>query len=52
MGWEVEVQAFRRRVRTGAWSLDDVEVNGADFNYGNPRRAAHPVNGVTWGASR
>jgi formylglycine-generating enzyme len=52
METEVDVRSFTACVRAGACRLQDVQTLGGYFNYGQPLRVDHPVNGVNWaGAS-
>ncbi|MGB0591898.1 MAG: SUMF1/EgtB/PvdO family nonheme iron enzyme [Myxococcota bacterium] len=53
METEVDVRSYTACVRAGGCRVEDVQTLGGYFNYGQPLRADHPVNGVSWaGASR
>ena len=48
---EVDTRSYAECVRRGGCSLDEVETQGGYFNYGQPLRGDHPINGVTWGGA-
>jgi formylglycine-generating enzyme required for sulfatase activity len=50
--YEVTVVQFRWCVWLGACKGEDVDQSGGYFNYGQPNRDRHPVNGVTWFGAR
>jgi formylglycine-generating enzyme required for sulfatase activity len=53
MRTEVDVRAYTLCVKAGVCRLEDVLTVGGYFNYGQPHRAGHPINGVSWfGAQR
>jgi formylglycine-generating enzyme required for sulfatase activity len=53
MAAEVDVRAYTLCVRADACRVEDVLGVGGHFNYGQPMRADHPMNGVSWfGAQR
>jgi len=52
MRTEVNAHAYMRCVGAGACRLEDVLTVGGYFNYGQPHRGSHPINGVNWFGAR
>lgn len=48
---EVKTIQYKKCVDMGACPLEGVNQEGGYFNWGNEKRAEHPINGVSWHAA-
>ena len=49
---EVDARSYAQCVKAGGCRITDVETQGGYFNYGQPLRGDHPINGVSWEGAR